>query len=413
MIDLNNFNQVKELIEKLFQNRKGFNDEVINSLTASYIYLEKNYPNEIPLEQIPDIKVFSRIKENCTGLSLGKIYLNRILNNVQEFVHDYSPDNCSEFVVVDKKVYVPNSTSPEWNNRLASWNTQNLSDQEKETLKQKIRAKVITHELIHASSFNGISVGFTYQSFGKKIDENVLKQIKETYKTNPYNIIYGQNLEEMITEVLALNIVENNRVESTKILGNFNSQISFRNRDSSNFTLNPLTEYIIRAYPEIVNYKFSNALQFLADFNDNNEMDLDVSSQLTYNALFTTCNSIKDNFKSNPQSSFNKLITLQLGCLNKYKKHINFDNIDDMKKCLLDFENFKFYAVKENGKIEEHLALALNEIEMKIKEQAQNLGISWDKYVQLSVKTNNEIIANSNELNLPYNSNLNQTDLIV
>ena len=341
MIDLNDFNKVKEQIEKLFENRKGFNEEVIEALTASYIYLEKNYPNEIPLDQIPDIKNFSRMKANCTGLSIGKIYLNRILNNVQEFVHDYSPDKCSEFVVNDKKVYVPDSTSPEWNNRLANWNTQNLSEQDKEILKQKIRAKVIAHELIHASSFNGISTGFTYQSFGKKIDENVRKQLKETYKTDDFNIIYGQNLEEMITEVLALNIVENHRVENSKILGQYNSNISFRNSDSSNFVLNPLSEYIIRAYPEIVNYKFSNALQFLADFNDNNEMDLDISPQLTYNALFVTCNSIKDNFKTNPQSSLNKLITLQLGCLNRYKKHINFDNIDEMKNYLTDVENFK------------------------------------------------------------------------
>ena len=113
MIDLNDFNKVKYQIEKLFQKRKGFTEEVINSLTVSYIYLEKNYPNEIPLDQIPDIKSFTHIKTNCTGLSIGKIYLNRILNNVQEFVHDYSPDKCSEFVVYDKKVYVPDSTSPE------------------------------------------------------------------------------------------------------------------------------------------------------------------------------------------------------------------------------------------------------------------------------------------------------------
>ena len=413
MIDLNNFNKVKEQIEKLFENRKGFTEEVINSLTASYIYLEKNYPNEIPLEQIPDIKSFSRIKANSTGLSIGKIYLNRILNNVQEFVHDFSADKCSEFVAQDKKVYVPDSINQEWNKRLTNWDTANLSDQEKEILKQKIRAKVITHELIHASSFNGISTGFTYQSFGNQLDDSALKQIKETYNTDPFNIIYGLNLEEMITEVLALNIVENYRIESTKNLGQYNSQISFRNRDSSNFALNPLGEYIIRAYPEVVNHKFSNALQFLADFNDKNEMDLDVSSQLTYNTLFVTCNSIIDNFKSNPQSSFNKLMTLQLGCLNKYKKHINFDNIDDMKKYLLDIENFKLYAVKENGKIEEHLALAINEIEMKIKEQSQKLGIPWDKYVDLAVAINNEFIANGDDLNLPYSSMINNNDLTI
>ena len=149
----------------------------------------------------------------------------------------------------------------------------------------------------------------------------------------------------------------------------------------------------------------------MIDFNDNNEMDLDTSSQFTYKALFATCLSIKDNFKNNPQTSINKLITLQLGCLNKYKKHIGFNSVDDLKKYLLDVENFKLYAVKENGKIEEHLASALNEIEIKIKEQSHKLGIPWDKYVQLSVEINNNVIAGCGELNLPYNLNFKQTNL--
>jgi hypothetical protein len=368
------FEQKKELIKKYFGDRPGFTDDILDAMTATYLYLEENYPKPIDEDKIPDVSTF--IFGPKKGVrTLGNIYINRIFNNIAKVEHQLSPDGCSEFVADKKIVYVPAENDKEWNNRLSKWTTNGLTAEQKKVLKQKLIAKVTAHELLHAASFNGTSIGYTYTTFGKGIDNNLLKQLSSKYNTNALNLIYGQDLEEMLTEKLALDVVGNYNIEmfSANIDGK-NYSIRCRNRDSSNFMLNPITEYFLRAYPQSADAKFTDGLEFLAWFNDSNGMELGKSSVATKEILYDWTGFIKQS--RNTEGAYNKLLSLQVGCLRYYQSHVDIKTVQDVQSVISDLVAFSEFGLMIDGKTDANLQTELQNIANTIKAKGEQFGLT-------------------------------------
>ena len=76
--------------------------------------------------------------------------------------------------------------------------------------------------------------------------------------------------------------------------------------------------------------------------------------------------------------------------------------MDDFKKCLIDYNNFKVFAVYENGKIEEHISECLDKILSIIKVQSKNLNLSREEKNTILNNIKNETIHQNTELSTPY-----------
>ncbi|MBP3431972.1 MAG: hypothetical protein J6K39_03880 [Clostridia bacterium] len=387
---MRDFSKEKQKLKCLFEGRPGFTDEVVESITASYLFFGKNYPEKIARGEIPDAKSFKL--NDAQSMTLADIYLNRIYNNVKEFVHSESKDGCSEFVASEQRVYVPDEKDVCWDGRVNMWGVK--TGGQKEGLRKKIRAKVITHELIHAASFNGTSIGFVYTSGGGQIDQDKLKQVRERYKTHPFNCLYGQNLEEVMTEILALNIVGNDNLISFEVNAKGKKfAIKCRNRDSSNSILNPIAECFCLAYGDVMKSKFTDGLEFLAWFNDNNELEIGEGEQFSYNVLCRHLDNIKD-FKrpefvddtgvkkdcsESCAKAYAAMEVIQSGCLNRYQKHLKLESKEDVAKCVQDCIAFNDFALREDGKVVSSIQLQLADLKSTLKNKATQLNLDFDK----------------------------------
>lgn len=114
---------------------------------------------------------------------------------------------------------------------------------------------MLTHELIHAASYNGVFVGFS--SYFESSDISTKMWALNKNNKEKYNNMNAQasRLEEAITEILALNIVGSSIVNSGYQKSGF---VVCRNPDSSNHNLNAFAEYFIRVYPDCINGKLTD-----------------------------------------------------------------------------------------------------------------------------------------------------------
>jgi hypothetical protein len=150
------FLQVENKICKLFSDREGFSDEIIEAITATYIYLDEHYKDIVDDNVIPDAADFILKSKHTSGRSLANIYLNRVFNNVQK-IETVTGNQANEYISADKKIVLSEENIQ---GRIKHWEFLKLNPDEKEVFAKNLRAKIITHELIHAGSDNGISVGF-------------------------------------------------------------------------------------------------------------------------------------------------------------------------------------------------------------------------------------------------------------
>lgn len=401
------FEIVKKRIKELFKDKKGFSDEVIDAITASYIYLEDNYKDKIKDKDIPDCNNFLIDNDNSGYRSIGNIYLNRIYNNVVEFVHTNSANGCSEFVASEKRVYVPDVSDKSWNDRMSIWDVSSMNDNEKEVLMKKIRSKIIVHELIHAASFNGKSIGFIY--YGESINGSIrginLEELKK-YKTKHQNLIYGSSLEEIITEILALNIVGNDNVSRyLSIVDNNKYTVASRNIDSSNFIYNGIGEYFIRVYKSCVSAKFSDGIEFLSWLNGNNGI---LKSETATYAILMALEKIKTNKKIDKKvgsleckKAYALFSELQSGLLKVYKNNINVIDETTLRECIKDCIIFNDFALRVNGKVEESIYKELFGIKEKLIQVAKNNNLDFEKIYN---EEKEKYLNNRKNYSLPYSN---------
>lgn len=270
------FNKVKEYISSVFHKEPTFSDEIIDAMTATYIFFEENYPDEVLEENIPDVKSFKIDGLNSGKRTLANIYLNRILNNVKRIYGSLSKRDKVEYLPRKKAIYIPKTTSKYWS-EISSYRLKRkkfYSDEEVETVKKQVQAQIIVHELLHAAGFNGDSVGFIYPYYGQS-DYEVVNFDKRAEKlgTGVFNFLEFNEFDEIITDVLAQRIVGSSETfVHRKIAEEFYTRTNAPEHGLCYGDF--LGQYFITCLPDLVYAKFTKPLEYLAWFNQNNGLDL-------------------------------------------------------------------------------------------------------------------------------------------
>lgn len=385
MAQENIIQKTKNKISKIFAGREGFTDEFIEAITMTYLYLLKNFPQKINESEIPDVKSFKYNGIEKGKRTLANIYINRINNNVERILHSSLDEGVSEFKASEKAVYVPEENDKSWKDRASCWSACNFDEKQQELLRKKIRTKVIVHELIHGASYNGNNVGFAFAGL-TVFDSAKLKELSDKYKTSWENLIYGDLLEEMITEVISLEIANNNlKLSREKIDAKYS--LTSRNLESSNSVLNSLGEYLFRAYRDkIVVSKFVDGLNFMAWFNENNGMGYDKEEKFSKIVFSNYPEFIKHNFFCDDISknnvAFRAYRNVQMGCLNYYLNNLKIENRESFNQTLDDFIYFSDFSVRFDGKIEESIKEKLVVLKERLNEYSVKNGINFDDIIK-------------------------------
>jgi len=376
---MKSFDIEREKIVELFGDRPGFTDEVIDAITATYVYLEDKYKELVPSEEIPDVKNFKKVTSPRSIYTIAEIYLNRIYNNVKEIVSRHGPggETTSQFEHHELKVYVPEESHYSWDDRInKSSELRNETDEQKSFRRRQIRAKVITHELLHAACYNGEFTGFigtnniNYDNLSRNYG-NVLA-VKWTAGNSTV-------LEELITEELALDIVGMNRIfsETINIVGNEQNTYIYRTRnpESSNAAINSAGAYLINAIPGIVQGKFVNPIKFLMEFNKrletfgfNQELIEKYGLASCLSAFLEEINNSNDTNKNGMNTQ--RLINIQVECLNIYLQNLKIEGPEDYLQAVKAHEVFRMRAVciyNENTK-DTQICSEINELLVKIRD---------------------------------------------
>jgi len=379
------FNKIKENIQALFQGRSGFDESVIEAISATYLFLQEKYPNPINNSEIPDIDNFVSIPEN-NQITLANVYINRLLNNVQsiEYAEGSVYDPEEKCVRLEKDISL----------RLQVWNNKTLNDEERQIIADKIRAKLIVHELIHAASDNGFMTGFnaTYGNNASKKKEEIVEQNTLKY---PDKEAWSYQLEEAITEILALNIVGNNNLA---VLENYNGFINCRNPESSNSNLNAFAEYFLRVYPDCVKGKFTNGLLWSNEFEQ---------TYLTQWGLKSENKSPMRNLEdylaqiTNKTPKINQINTLayfQQAMLTDYMSNLQIQDVSQLEDVIKSYAAFRIFAVKDvENKVDEGLQNCLNSIKTSIISYATKLGLSKDELNQILIAEDKRLKSNDGQ----------------
>ena len=366
---MSNFYDVKEKIKNLLGLREGFTDEVYTAITASYIYFDKNYSDEISDEEIPDVKDFKIRSKSLGKRTLANIYLNRILNNVQSI--EYT-DNESRYASENKKVFIDTDVD----SRLKFWDKKIIAGHA-DIIKQQIKAKILTHELIHAASDNGIFVGFSVP-FGSS-NQTQLSILNNKYKDKYTNInAQASRLEEAITEILALNIVGCNILNDGYQGNGF---VICRNPDSSNHNLNAFAEYFIRVYPDCVKGKMTDGWAW------NNKFEKEHSIS-TGNSNFNIkrLNDYLRAFSENKTNVINGISYYQQFMILDYLQTSSVESKNDLKKLIKDYAAFRLFAARNmENKIDPELLDCLNKVRDNVLVGAQKFNMSKDEINQVLI----------------------------
>ncbi len=372
---MQDFEQVKKKIYKLFANRPGFTDEVIEAITATYLYLQDNYPNPVNENDILDVKDFVVGPLIPNHRTIGNIYINRLLKNVQSIQVNNEPPSkyipAKKCVILEPDITIAHRLKP-WREYKSLIGTP-LSDAQEEILADKIRAKVIVHELIHAASDDGIMTGFTYAGHNGQL---------RGFLQNKYPLLYpninagSTHLEEAITEILALNIVGN---DNLVVLPDENGLIISRNPESSNRNMNAFAEYFLRTYPDCVMGKFTNGLLWNNKFEQLHLPKWGLPKVDPYH-----CGPMGDldsylkvitNYKPVKINNIKTISAFQEIMLIDYLQNLQPQNADELANAIKDYAAFKIFLTRDvNGKFNEDLVADLNNIKAAISSYATQFG---------------------------------------
>lgn len=316
----------------LFAGRPGFTEEVLEAIVATYLYLSDKYPDPVDPAAVPDYKSFPR--KGQPPLTIAKIYMNRILMNVKsvEYTNESVPN---KYDSVNNKIIISNANIA---SRKKGWYPlENPDDQN--NFEKQIRAKIITHELLHAGSDNGLITGYSQT-------EN--NNYSPKFSTNQGEFWHLSRLEEMATEHLALEIVGSKRLEITP-----DAPIRFpsRNWSSSMCTIGCISEYFAVVFPECLTDKFINPEKFLIQMADN-------YSQSVFNyppdKFLVGINELlkdmaREGKKPNAQNAEqlgHKYIFFQSKMLDYYISNVKLNTPDEIKKAIKDYMILSAYCVR-------------------------------------------------------------------
>lgn len=372
---MSNFDGVKAKIKNLLGLREGFTDEVYTAITASYLHFDLYYQDEILDEDIPDVKNF-KIKSNSLGKrTLANIYLNRIFNNVQSI--EYT-DNESYYASENKKVFI----GTDIDSRLKFWDEKIIAGHE-DIIKQQIKAKILTHELIHAASDNGIFVGFSVP-FGSS-NQTQLSILNNKYKDKYTNInAQASRLEEAITEILALNIVGCNILNDGYQGNGF---VICRNPDSSNHNLNAFAEYFIRVYPDCVKGKMTDGWAWNNKFEKEHYISTGNSN---FNIM--QLNDYLRAFSENKTNVINGISYFQQFMILDYLQTSSVESKNDLKKLIKDYAAFRLFVARNmENKIDPELLDCINKVRDNILAGAQKVNMSKDEINQVLIEEDRKL----------------------
>ena len=241
---------------------------------------------------------------------------------------------------------------------------------------------MLTHELIHAASYNGVFVGFS--SYFESSDISAKMWALNKNNKEKYNNMNAQasRLEEAITEILALNIVGSSIVNSGYQKSGF---VVCRNPDSSNHNLNAFAEYFIRVYPDCINGKLTDGWVW------NNKFEKEHSGQ---NPNFIIIR-LNDNLRAFSKQNINVVEGIsyyQKHMLVDYLKNLKVEKVEDLEKLVKDYAAFKLFVARDrNNQVDKELHHCLEEVHAKILEYTKMLGANKNKINQVYAKEKNRL----------------------
>ena len=390
---MKSFQEEKLRIKNLFSGREGFTDQVLDAITATYRFLKEKYPQSFKDSDIPDVKTF-KLRGVNGERTIANIFINRIYNNVQKVVFT----NKSEFDAKKKLINIESDIS----SRMMLWDEKIHNEKDAKVAEQLIRAKLIVHELIHAGSDNGVMTGlvssYSDSSAGKRI------ALKDKSKNIDINAI-SEKLEETITEVLALNIVESNHLTGKGIIGGV---LVCRNPESSNYSLNPFAEYFLRIYPECVEGKFVDGLSW------NNSFQQEVLSKWKLGSVKSHMFQL-NNWLQNitaKKDQFNTISYFQEVMLNDYSSKLEISSKEDLDLAIKNYVACKLFAVVgPDGKLDKGVNSQLEKIKSVISEKAESFGVSRDELKSVLISENRRLKSSDGQKEIfwpPYKSQINE-----
>lgn len=372
--NMQDFEKTKKSIAELFANREGFNEEIIEAITASYLYFKENYPEQIDVSNVNDYEDFVAPKGEKT--TLCNIYLNRIYKNVKRIAvaeGDESSiynDDTHEILLKD-----------DVDKRIANYS--HINDEETlKIIKKNIRAKIITHELIHAASDDGITTGFTGHNEGVNHAQYAINK-PDLYK-NPNAV--ASRMVEFMTEIIALNIVDSN---SLTVRSNNKGVLFCRNPESSNYALNPIAEYFVRVYKDSVVGKFQNGFLWNNQFEEkvlkNWFPNLGIPMQ-RFNDYLRDITS-----KTPATNTISTISFFQEKMIEEYIQSLNINSNEDVFNVIKDFSAFNLFAVQKfnaENKLEVDVGLnkKLTELKNVILQKATEFGIDKETLNQTLIE---------------------------
>lgn len=302
----------KEKLRQILSANNFFpSQRIIDDLYKVINYLDLNY-KRVSKDKIVDgefLKVFSHQKD----LSLGEIYLNRIINNVKKIIIDKNTNVKGAYEHSSKAItFNPDRI----NNQARHWNISNIFNPEirellkdegaLEQFKKNLADKIIIHEFNHAAGDD------------KSIDL-VYSQHNGGFFSHSKASTYCSRLEELMAEKLALDATGQKicYFETYK-----NQSICGYNPESSNFAISSLIEFIPKALGEkdfVENY-FINPTAYLEKLNQKFKNAFPGQNSKSFSTyLNDSLIDIADN------NNAEKLIELQTFFLKIYKERLKLN----------------------------------------------------------------------------------------
>lgn len=398
---MQDFKQTKNLIAEMFADREGFNEEIIEAITASYLYFKENFPEKVDISNINDYNSFISPKDKETNLA--NIYLNRIYNNVQRIAvaeGDQSSiynDDTHDILLKD-----------DIDKRIANYS--HIKDEETlEIIKKNIRAKIVTHELLHAASDDGFTTGFTSHN-GFNTDYLSLTRSRPDLYKNPNAI--ASRMEEFMTEIIALNIINFNVLT---VRSNDKGVLLCRNPESSNYTLTPIAEYFVRVYKDSVVGKFQNGFLWNNQFEEKVLKNWFPNSSMPMQ-MFN--NYLQDITSKTPTiNTIGTISFFQEKMLEEYIQTLNINSREDILNVIKDFSAFNLFAVQrfnaENKlEIDADLNVKLTELKNIIQQRAIEFGVDKETLNQTLIEEKRRLTSSNGQeikYSLPF-QNLKETN---
>lgn len=383
---MQDFEKTKKSIAELFADREGFNDEIVEAITASYLYFKENYPEQIDVSNVNDYEDFVAPKGKKT--TLCNIYLNRIYKNVQRIAvaeGDESSiynDDTHEILLKD-----------DVDKRIANYS--HINDEETlEIIKKNIRAKIITHELLHAASDDGFTTGFTSHN-SSNTDYVLLTRSRPNLYKNPSAV--ASRMEEFMTEVIALNIVDFNALTS-KV--NNKGGLFCRNPESSNYALNPIAEYFVRVYKDSVVGKFQNGFLWNNQFEEKVLKNWFPNSGMPMQMFNDYLRDITS--KTPTTNTISTISFFQEKMLEEYIQSLNINSKEDVFNVIKDFSAFNLFAAQKinaENKLEVDVGLnkKLTELKNTILQKTIEFGVDKETLNQTLIEENRRLKASNGQ----------------